>query len=153
MLYGLPLYDVPVIAIAYAWFLPHPVVGTLGLALMHFGLWCIYELGFREFDRLAYEQRENRGKVPPGYETYLPRDHASSAWVYAMHFLRCRAGSRRSGAGHIRVWRGWVEFGPTLALWAAFLASGRAFSSVYNRNPSGLRFLLYPWLHGFRFFG
>ena len=50
-------------------------------------------------------------------------------------------------------WRGRVEFGPTLALRAAFLASGRAFSSVYNRNPSGLRFLLYPWLHGFRFFG
>ncbi len=155
MVYGVLLYDVPIITLSYVWILPHPLIGALGVALMHLGLWCVYELGYVENDRFAYEKREVHGKVPSGYVTYSPRVHPSSAWAFAMLI---------SGSGlalvlsanvpeAVILWPGWAAFGRALALWAMFLAAGRVLFAIYNRTKAEFRFLQYPWLHGFRFFG
>lgn len=152
---GLLLYDVPVIAFAYAWGLAHPLLGAVGFALMHLGLWCIYELGYLENGRFAYEKREVGGTIPEGYAAYAPRVHATSAWLFALLMsgigLVLVLAARHSGG--IDLWHGWAEFGMALAVWAVFLAGGRTLFAIYNRSPTSLRFIQYPLLHGFRFFG
>lgn len=149
------LQDGLALCLAFAWLMPAPVIGALGLIAMHLGLWAIYELGYHENDRMAAE-REAKGYVPDGAKGYDRPMSARGAWLTALMFSAAGLILVRTGqlgwpgegaAGDVSAWfAGFAALGWMLPAWMAFLLLGRMFFKFYNHVTEDSRAILYPVL-------
>lgn len=80
MLYGVVLEDILLLCLAFAWLMPSPIMGALGLVFLHLSFWTIYELGYVENDinASAYEAKP---KIWENSISYARRVKPAGAWL------------------------------------------------------------------------
>lgn len=147
---GVVAGDIAGLALAIGWLMPNPFLGALGLLLMHFGLWCVYELGYVENDRFAIRY-ERGGSVRTAHEEYASHMAPELAWacgalLSGLGLMLCvGAGARPEiDAG---------SFAALLALWLGYLGAMRLVFRFYNVTEPDSRYPLYGILQVARFAG
>lgn len=117
-----------------AWpFAPSPLSTSIGLLLLLFSFWCIYELGYVENDLVA-SAREANGKQPVGAHRYKP---ATSWWSWAWAAAAGLVGIALLSPAPLGD-RPPLPDATLLARWGGWLAvllATRVLFHIYNRLP------------------
>lgn len=155
---GLPFFvdnladDFLIVAIAFVPLTNAPLSALLGLLLLHFSLWAIYEVGYFENDLVA-ATIEPDGKVPERFNAYRDRFYEPVSWAVAIVL------------GAAAIWvlvrggllpRATVESGLAAGLfpfllWVLVLIGLRLTYRVYNRIDKASRVFLYLPLQLFKY--
>ncbi|TAD78412.1 MAG: haloacid dehalogenase-like hydrolase [Oscillatoriales cyanobacterium] len=143
-----------------------PVLHALATLCFMLSLWCIYEVGYIENDRIA-EQYEEHPQLSETYHQYIENYDHRSPWLWASlfalpglalvtaintdlfsHFQELYAGRFAFDLGN------YLQQGLITAIqWAALLVLLRLTYRVYNLIDVDTRTWMYPILHVYRRFG
>jgi hypothetical protein len=137
MLYGFLLEDMMVLWLAFAWLMPSPLLGGLGLLLLHLSFWAVYELGYVENDVHAVKN-EAAPKTYAVAALYTHRVIPAKAWIVAAVFgatgIALLVGSNETSLTTLRLTD---DTAPLVAIsfgiWLLYLASSRLAFWLYNR--------------------
>ena len=123
------------------WAAPVPAGAALGVLLLVFSFWCVYEQGYAENDRVAV-QRE--GKQPtPDEQARFAGAHRSGepwGWAWALALAAAAVPLLPTALPPLAAWGGWV----------AALLGMRLTYAVYNHLQPAPRVWLYPVLQGWK---
>ena len=145
---GLPFFydnlgdDLLIVLLAFALVSDAPLWAALGITLLHFSLWIVYEIGYFENDSVSVKL-EADGKTPENFEKYKDVFSQKAAWTWAMvvgfaglAVILFTPGSYFEGTG---------VFGFVLAagLWTAWLIALRGTYYAFNHVDKMSRVYLY----------
>jgi hypothetical protein len=157
MLYGVALEDIVLLCLAFAWTMPSPLPGALGLVMLHLSFWVIYELGYVEND-LQSVRHEVSPRIWKDAGIYADRVRTAPALLASFCFgavgvwlLTAFNGSRLGLAAAAEDHLSMAIL--VLAIWAIYLAAARTVFGIYNRTSVQRRTYLYVVLQLFRTIG
>lgn len=147
---------------ACTWLSSMPVLHGMGMALLVFSFWGIYEIGYFENDLVA-EKYEAKPVLSETYHLYKNRMNAFLPWLVSLllaipgvAFLQFGNTLTWTTAIHwqlyVQTWQ-WQSFLIGLGLWTATLASTRLLYSMYNYLDEQTRVWLYPLLQFSKYIG
>lgn len=76
------LTDAVAAALAYAWFLPQPLLAAFSICILQLSIWTVYEIGYFENDKAAALERS--GHIPDAYSRYEKRMKPALACIWAI---------------------------------------------------------------------
>lgn len=143
-----------------------PILHAIATLFFMLSLWCIYEVGYIENDRVA-EQYEENPQLSETYHRYIERYDPRSPWLWAGFFalpgLVLVTAINTGLFSHVpELYTGQLSFDLTDYLqqglvtaiqWAAVLVLLRLTYRVYNLIDVETRTWMYPLLHVYRRFG
>jgi hypothetical protein len=135
-----------VLTLALAWTAPLPMAAALGLLLLMFAFWTIYEIGYEENDRVAHE-KEADPTLRAEYFATRPRMPRILPWIWALAF---------SLTGSIALSVQDLRLGAIVTIgagWMAILIVTRALFWVYNHVDKRSRAWMYLGLQVARTLG
>lgn len=144
--------DLLLVQLAYVIILSPSLYAILGITALHFSLWCIYEAGYVENDKIA-ASKEADGSIPENYTYYASRYSEPRAWIAAalLGFLGVilivHSPDVRRGLGDLPVQS--LVIG--LLAWAALLIAMRMTYWAYNNIDKMSRVYVYPALQAFKY--
>jgi phosphoserine phosphatase len=141
------LEDVVLLCLAFAWLMPSPHIGAVGILLLHLSFWTVYEIGYWENDVLAVKN-EAKPNIPEGTQACASRMHRGMAWLTAIiiatpgvamltYFNR---EAMPFGLGAVS-WP--MAFLGMLGMWVLYLLLSRWTYWIYNRLDTDSRSYLY----------
>ncbi|MGF1459185.1 MAG: HAD family hydrolase [Leptolyngbyaceae cyanobacterium] len=153
-----------IIALLFActWLSSMPVFHGLGIALLAFSWWCIYEIGYFQNDLVA-EKYEKKPVLSDTYQRYKDRMDVFMPWVVSLGFAI--PGLALVALGNTLTWTTvfdgqaytsalrWGAIVPSLSLWIASLVGTRLTFTVYNYLDESTRIWLYPLLQFAKYAG
>jgi phosphoserine phosphatase len=139
------LTDAVAASLAYAWFLPQPVLAAFSICILQLSIWTVYEVGYFENDKAAAQERS--GHIPDAYSRYEKRMKPALAWIWAISFsvlgvLLFSVSEMPAAFDAVSLSRA----AELLLIWLLFLAAVRASFHFYNRVEGKSRLFLYPLL-------
>ncbi len=157
LLHNVILEDVLLLWIAFAWLMPSPFLGAIGLLLLHLSFWTIYEIGYWENDVIA-TKNEAKPNMPTGAAAYATRMHPWMAWLTATMIAAPGLAlltlfNFEAMPLFIAAYSWPIAFLFMLGLWVAYLAFSRAIYWLYNRIDTNSRAYLYIGLQMSRTIG
>jgi hypothetical protein len=157
MLYGVLLEDVVLLWLAFAWLMPSPLLGALGLLVLHLSFWAVYEIGYVENDTYAVKH-ETKPKTFAVAGSYADRVTPWKAWLVSAVLGGAGVGILAASNAESLTTSGVVGDWPTLtllpfAVWMAFVAASRLAFWLYNRLDVQTRGHFYVVLQLFRSIG
>lgn len=144
--------DLLLIQIAYVSVFAPSLFAILGITFLHFSLWCIYEAGYVENDRIA-ATTEADGSVPENFAQFSAAYSEPRAWIFAALLgvigvvLITYSPFVRRGLGDLPLQK--IVLG-TVA-WAVLLIAMRLTYWVYNNIDKMSRVYVYPALQAFKY--
>ena len=145
---GLPFFydnlgdDLLIVLIAFALVSDAPLWTAVGVTILHFSLWIIYEIGYFENDSVSVSL-EADGKTPENFEKFRQVFSQKAAWIWAiviglagLAVVTRTPGSYFEGAGL-------VGFTIMAALWIALLGVLRGAYYAFNHVDKMSRIYLY----------
>lgn len=157
MLYGVLLEDIVLLWLAFAWLMPSPLLGALGLSLLHLSFWAVYELGYVENDTRAVKH-EAKPKTFAVAAPYAARMSTWQAWSTAA-VLGAAGAALLAWSNPSSLTLASLDTEPAgltialLAAWMAYLAVSRLAFWLYNRLDVQSRGHFYVVLQLFRSVG
>lgn len=154
MVRGVLLQDCFAVILSFAWHLPQPVIGALGILLMQLALWMVYEFGYYDNDLMA--MREEGGRAPENLKAFQGRMNLLPmiAWVTSFSAAGVALLLVGIGAGGTLLQAfNWPDMLLGLTIWLSFLTVGLLTFYSYNRAPTEMRIFLYPVLQVVRLAG
>jgi hypothetical protein len=164
LMYGVLPEDVVLLCIAIAWLMPEPLLGAVGLLLLHLSFWIIYEIGYVENDLLAtkYEDKPNLSAYASAYASRMkPRVAWMAALLVAAPGMALiavfNAESLRIKGEALLTYTGYFAGAdiilPAYLAWIGYLFAARATFWLYNRADIKQRAYFYVCLQIFRTLG
>lgn len=148
--------------LACTWLSSMPVLHGLGMALLAFSFWGIYEIGYFENDLVA-EKYEAKPVLSETYHLYKDRMNVFVPWIVSL--LLAVPGVALLQFGNTLTWATatnwslyaqgwqWPSFWLGLGLWTATLVMTRLLFSLYNYLDEQTRIWLYPLLQFAKYAG
>lgn len=119
------------------WAVPSPALAALGVLLLVFSFWCVYEQGYAENDRVAV-QREGKLPAPHEQARFEGAHHSGEPWGWLWALALAAAAVPLLPSAHQPV-LGWLG-------WGVALVGMRLTYRAYNHLQPSPRVWLYPVL-------
>ncbi|MDP2359036.1 MAG: hypothetical protein Q8M31_23665, partial [Beijerinckiaceae bacterium] len=157
LLHNVILEDVLLLCIAFAWLMPSPFLGAIGILMLHMSFWTIYEIGYWENDVIAVKN-EAKPNLPAGAAAYATRMHPWMAWLTAAIIAAPGMAlltyfNFEAMPLFVTAYSWPIAFVSMLGLWFAYLALSRMVYWFYNRIDTNSRAYLYIGLQMSRTIG
>ena len=75
--------DIPILLLTFSWLSSQPILHIIGISLLIFSFWCIYEYGYYENDVIA-EKYEKNPKLTDAYYNSLVMMNWWQPWIWAL---------------------------------------------------------------------
>lgn len=148
--------------LACTWLSSMPLLHGLGMALLAFSFWGIYEIGYFENDLVA-EKYEAKPVLSETYHLYKDRMSIFLPWFVSLFLAVPGVALLQLGnaltwetaldwQAYSQVWQ-WQPFCIGMGLWTAMLIMTRLLFSLYNYLDEQTRIWLYPLLQFAKYAG
>ncbi len=144
------------LVLTLSWGSPHPLLHSIGLALLFFSFWCIYEIGYMENDLVA-EHHESNPTLSDNYLKYKGKINYSEPWLWATvsaipALLLWQWIAPDVGPGPLNLMvQGPAQIALSLVIWLVTLLLLRLTYWVYNYIDEQTRVWIYPVLQIFKY--
>jgi hypothetical protein len=145
---GLPFFydnlgdDLLIVLMAFALVSDAPMWVALGVTLLHFSLWIIYEIGYFENDRVSVSL-EADGKTPANFEKFRHVFSQKNAWAWAIVIGLAGVAIVMMTPVSYFAGTGITGFLIAAVLWISFLGALRCVYYAFNHVDKMSRIYLY----------
>lgn len=153
--------DIPILLLAFSWLSTQPILHGIGISMLIFSFWCIYEYGYYENDIVA-EKYEKQPNLSDAYYDSLITMNWWQPWIWALllgsigasfivvsNFITTLASIRFNLFNSTIIYQyTWI-----IVLWLGFLLVSRLCFLVYNYVNKPTRIWFYTVLQFCRYCG